>query len=155
MQMLVSLELVLNHTLRHLIQNWCEAHGGDGSSDALVRLLSIPSVPMAANTVARMLRKVQSSVDPLPSLKNIRSVARKSERNCKCIQESDAIFVLASVIGCCNPNLGLATKAKGLHGCEPRGSPRIKAKALQGCGPTGSRGVTSHILGSVRKCEGV
>ncbi len=38
-------------------------------------------------------------MDPLPSLKNIRSVARESERNRKCIQEFDAIFVLVSVIG--------------------------------------------------------
>jgi hypothetical protein len=99
MQTLASLELVPNHTLRRLIENWCEAHGGGGSSGALVRLLSTPSVPVAANTVARMLREVQSSVDPLPSLKNIRSVARESERNRKCIQESDAVSVLASVIG--------------------------------------------------------
>jgi hypothetical protein len=40
---------------------------------------------------------------------------------------------------CCNPSFGLTTKAKGLQGCGPRGSP----------------GVTSHTLGSVRKCEGV
>jgi hypothetical protein len=40
---------------------------------------------------------------------------------------------------CRNPNLGLAPKAK----------------RLQGCGPRGSSGVTSHIPGSVRKCEGV
>jgi hypothetical protein len=54
---------------------------------------------VAADTVAIMLSEVQSFVDPLPSLKNIRSVARKSERNRKCIQESDAVFVLALVIG--------------------------------------------------------
>jgi len=30
-----------------------------------------------------------------------------------------------------------------------------KAKGLQGCGPRGRLGVTSHALGSVRKCEGV
>ncbi|CAK9269367.1 unnamed protein product, partial [Sphagnum jensenii] len=99
MQTLASLELVPNHTLRRLIQNWCEAHGGGGSFDALVRLLSTPFMPMAADTVARMLREVQSSVDPLPSLKNIRSVARESERNRKCIQESDVVSVLTSVIG--------------------------------------------------------
>jgi len=99
MQTLASLELVPNHTLRRLIQNWCEAHGGGGSSDALVRLLSTPSMPVAVDTVARMLREVQSSVDPLPSLKNMRSVARESERNRKCIQESDAVSVLALVIG--------------------------------------------------------
>ncbi|CAK9221831.1 unnamed protein product [Sphagnum troendelagicum] len=46
-----------------------------------------------------MLRKVQSSVDPLPSLKNIRSVARESERNRKCIQESDVVSMLTSGIG--------------------------------------------------------
>jgi hypothetical protein len=99
MQMLASLELVLNHTLQRLIQNWCEVHGGGDSSGALVRLLLIPSVLMAVDTVARMFSKVQSSMDPLPSLKNIRSVARESERNHKCIQESDAVSVLASVIG--------------------------------------------------------
>jgi len=46
-----------------------------------------------------MLREVQSSVDPLPSLKDIRSVAGESERNRKCIQESDAVSVFTSVIG--------------------------------------------------------
>jgi len=48
---------------------------------------------------------------------------------------------------CRNLNLGLATKAKGLQGCEPRGSPGIKAR--------GSPEVTSHTPGNVRKCEGV
>ncbi len=88
-----------NHTLRRLIQNWYEAHGGGDCSGPLVRLLSTPSVLVAADIVARMLREVESSVDPLPSLKNIKSMARESKRNRKCIQESDAIFVLASVIG--------------------------------------------------------
>jgi hypothetical protein len=40
---------------------------------------------------------------------------------------------------CRNPSLRLATKAKGLQGCELRGS----------------MGVTSHAPGSVGKCEGV
>jgi hypothetical protein len=84
MQTLASLELVPNHTLRRLIQNWCEAHGGGGSSGTLVRLPT-PSMPVVTDTVARMLREVQSFVDPLPSLKNIRSVARESERNRICI----------------------------------------------------------------------
>jgi hypothetical protein len=45
------------------------------------------------------------------------------------------------------------------RGCKvaghKEGSPGVKAKALQGCGPKGSRGITSHTLGSVRKCERV
>jgi hypothetical protein len=32
---------------------------------------------------------------------------------------------------------------------------RPRLKGLQGCGPRGSPRVTSHTLGSVRKCEGV
>jgi hypothetical protein len=56
---------------------------------------------------------------------------------------------------CRNPSLGLATKAKGLHGCGPRGSPRVKAKRSQGCGPRKNVGVTSHIPESVKKCEGI
>ncbi len=39
---------------------------------------------------------------------------------------------------CRNPSFGLATKAKGLQGCEPRGSP----------------GVTSETPESVGECEG-
>jgi hypothetical protein len=40
---------------------------------------------------------------------------------------------------CHNLNLGLATKVRGLQGCEPKGS----------------LGVTLHALGSVRECEQV
>ncbi len=40
---------------------------------------------------------------------------------------------------CRNPSFGLATKEKGLQGCEPRGSPRV----------------TSETPGSVGECEGV
>jgi len=61
------------------------------------------------------------------------------------------------------PNHNVATLTLGSRprqrGCkvasQEEGSPGVKAKALQGCGPRGSSGVTSHILGSVRKCEGV
>jgi hypothetical protein len=47
------------------------------------------------------------------------------------------------------------TKVKGLQGCGPRRSLGVKAKRPQGCRPKKSPRVTSHILGSVRKCEGV
>ncbi|CAK9873560.1 unnamed protein product [Sphagnum jensenii] len=137
MQTLASLELVPNHTLRRLIQNWCKAHGGGGSSGALVRLLLTPSVAVATDTVARMLREVQSSMDLPPSLKNIMSVAQESERNRKSIQESDAIFVLALVIGGalelrsvraasdaefdCNPSLVFVQRKLGCQGkCRNR-----------------------------------
>ncbi len=75
------------------------------------------------------------------------------------------------LIYCCNPSFGLATKAKGLQGCEPRKNPGVKAKRSQRCEPRRSLGVkakrsqrceprrslgvTSHTPGSVRKCEGV
>jgi hypothetical protein len=50
-----------------------------------------------------------------------------------------AFNLISTLHYCRNPSLELATKAKGLQGCGPKGSP----------------GVTSHIPGSGRKCEGV
>jgi hypothetical protein len=47
----------------------------------------------------------------------------------------NAIYVF--IIPCCNPSLGLATKAK----------------ACKVTGQEGSLGVTSHALGSAKKCE--
>jgi hypothetical protein len=40
----------------------------------------------------------QQLMDPLPILKNMRSLARESERNRKCMEDSDAVSVLASMI---------------------------------------------------------
>jgi hypothetical protein len=54
-----------------------------------------------------------------------------------------------------NPSFGLITRAKGLQGCGPKGSPWVKVKRLQGCGRRKSPGVTLHIPGNVKKCEGV
>jgi hypothetical protein len=57
---------------------------------------------------------------------------------------------------CRNPSFGLVTKAKGCKVAgQEEGSPGVRVKALQGCGPKRSWRVTSHTLGSVRKCEGV
>jgi len=63
---------------------------------------------------------------PLQNLESIRFFTLKAFDN-------------LGVCNCRNPSFGLATKAKGLQGCGPRESP----------------GVTSHIPGSVGKCEGV
>jgi hypothetical protein len=46
---------------------------------------------------------------------------------------------LSNHLRCRNPNLGLATKARGLQGCEPRGS----------------LGVTLPTPGNVGRCEGM
>jgi len=43
------------------------------------------------------------------------------------------------MLQCRNPSFGLATKAKGLQGCEPKGSP----------------GVTSESPRNARECEGL
>jgi hypothetical protein len=56
---------------------------------------------------------------------------------------------------CRDPSFGLVTKAKGLQGCGPRGSSGVKTRGSLGVKTRRSPGVTSHIPGSVRKCEGV
>jgi hypothetical protein len=57
----------------------------------------------------------------------------------------DKNLYLLNVNVCCNSSFGLATKAKGLQGCELRGSLGVKAR--------GSPGVTSHTPGSVRSAR--
>jgi hypothetical protein len=103
MQKLSSLELVPNHTLRRLIQNWCEAHG----SALGMAPISTPKLPLTADTMAAILEELlvqtsctsrQQLMDPLPILKKMRSLARESERNRKCMEDSDAVSVLASMI---------------------------------------------------------
>ncbi|CAM6070800.1 unnamed protein product [Sphagnum tenellum] len=103
MQKLSSLELVPNHTLRRLIQNWCEAHG----SALGMAPIPTPKLPLTADTMAAILEELlvqtsctsrQQLMDPLPILKNMRSLARESERNRKCMEDSDAVSVLASMI---------------------------------------------------------
>ncbi len=65
---------------------------------------------------------------------------------------------------CRNLSFGLATKAKGIKGYEPRrssgvkarGSPIVKTRRSPWIkARRRSQWVTSHTLGSVRKCEGV
>jgi len=46
-------------------------------------------------------------------------------------------------------------KARGSPGVKAKGSPWVKAKGSPRIKARGSLGVTSHIPGSVRKCEGV
>ncbi|CAK9233878.1 unnamed protein product [Sphagnum troendelagicum] len=107
MQKLSSLELVPNHTLRRLIHNWCRETQEAGSTTlnaSVVPILATPKLRQALmcvpDTVATMLHQLRSSTaDPLPILKNIRSLARESERTRKWMQESEvAVTVLASVM---------------------------------------------------------
>jgi hypothetical protein len=56
--------------------------------------------------------------------------------------------IIFCMILCCNSSFGLATKAKGLQGCEPRRSLRVKVRRR-------NPGITSQTPGSVKKCEGV
>jgi len=107
MQKLSSLELVPNHTLRRLIHNWCRETQEAGSTTldaSVVPILATPKLRQALmcvpDTVATMLHQLRSSTaDPLPILKNIRSLARESERTRKWMQESEvAVSVLASVM---------------------------------------------------------
>ncbi len=46
---------------------------------------------------------------------------------------------IGPAIQCCNPSLGLVTKARACKGASQEGSP----------------GVTSHVLESVGECEGM
>lgn len=88
-------QLVPNHTLRRLIQNWCVANQ---SLDAE----SIPSLkpPAEPHKVRLMLQDIDSRTDSwLPSLRYLRTLTRASEQDKRCIEAAGAIPVMANLIG--------------------------------------------------------
>ncbi len=81
------------------------------------------------------MQKVSQGSNGWASLHDLETHQTKFEREGRKVLWMN--FQLGKIFICCNPSLGLATKAKG----------------LQGCGPRGSLGVTSHTLESVGKWE--
>lgn len=93
-QQLISLDLVPNHTLRRLIQEWCVAHGSMG-----VDRIPTPKVPVDAQTVKSLLYNISQGINRWHSLKILKQLLGESDKNRKCIQDCGALSVLASVLG--------------------------------------------------------
>ena len=95
MQELQNLEFTPNHMLRRLIQGWCVANSARG-----VDRIPTPRPPVDPVQVTELL-KTALDCPPLPAiaaLKKLRSLARDSAQNLRCISASVPASVLISIL---------------------------------------------------------
>lgn len=93
-QILESQELIPNHTLRRLIQNWCVANKAYG-----VERIPTPKAPAEPGDVKQLLEGIgQCEEVGCDSLKNLWSLAKECERNRRCIEKVGAVPILAKAL---------------------------------------------------------
>ncbi|ONK71339.1 uncharacterized protein A4U43_C04F7460 [Asparagus officinalis] len=98
-QLLSSRDLTPNHTLRRLIQAWCVANA--------VERVPTPRQPIDRAHIARIVDKARSSTQfQLSCLQQLKSIASESEINRSCIENSEAVEFLASVVSISGNNNG-------------------------------------------------
>eukprot|EP00249_Psilotum_nudum_P032345 c47727_g1_i1 orf=195-1223(+) len=95
MQTLQSYDLIPNHTLRRLIQDWCEANRAHG-----VERIPTPKSPADPFRVKRLLHDISNGYSELEALKELRKLAKENIRNSGCIVENGAPAVLAAFLAC-------------------------------------------------------
>eukprot|EP01018_Ginkgo_biloba_P032342 Gb_17119 [translate_table: standard] len=94
MQLLQNLEVTPNHTLRRLIQGWCVVNSSKG-----IDRIPTPKPPIDSLQVSKLLQDVKTPPFQINALRNLRSLARESERNRRCIVAvSGSGTVLASIV---------------------------------------------------------
>eukprot|EP01018_Ginkgo_biloba_P032361 Gb_29851 [translate_table: standard] len=89
-QALENQDLIPNHTLRRLIQDWCVANRGNG-----IERIPTPRVPVNSAQVTAILLEISSG--QTEAIRKLRALAKESNRNRKCISSTNAAPVLASV----------------------------------------------------------
>lgn len=90
---LKSSELIPNHTLRRLIQEWCLSKGFDR--------IPTPKSPANPSKIRRMAQEICNMDDAmagLEALKTLNNMAKTSSRNRKCMQAAGILKVLAQLI---------------------------------------------------------
>eukprot|EP01018_Ginkgo_biloba_P032390 Gb_02635 [translate_table: standard] len=90
-QALQNQDLIPNHTLRRLIQDWCVANRGSG-----IERIPTPTVPVNSAQIADILLEISSGQTEV-AIKKLRVLAKESNRNRKCISSTNAPSVVAGV----------------------------------------------------------
>ncbi|KAJ7522623.1 hypothetical protein O6H91_18G020100 [Diphasiastrum complanatum] len=89
-------ELLPNHTLRRLIQEWCVANQSKG-----VERIPTPKPPAELHQVKALLSEIDQKANKnVAALKRLRSMAKESERNRLCLVEAGAISILSGFLSC-------------------------------------------------------
>lgn len=119
-----SAELIPNHTLRRLIQNWCVANR--------VERIPTPRSPVGvAETVNRLLRSVSGQCEAeaedegMAPVSKLRRLASECERHRQCIADAGGVVVLAAALP--DMELDRAMDALGVIALLPLQEPDKKA----------------------------
>lgn len=92
-QVLADKQLIPNHTLHRLIQDWCVANRACGTERIPIR-----SQPVDPQKVRHLLRRIAQGSQVHESLRKLRSLGKESHRNRKRIAETGAVLILASAM---------------------------------------------------------
>ncbi|KAG0619535.1 hypothetical protein M758_4G145900 [Ceratodon purpureus] len=97
-QVLESDEMIPNHTLRRLIQSWCEKNQAYG-----VERIPTPKAVLESDEVRGLLHAIARCPER-DVVKQLWRLAKECEHNRKCIAQAGAVAILAAAIG----TLGMA-----------------------------------------------
>ncbi|MCD7462735.1 hypothetical protein HAX54_049270 [Datura stramonium] len=93
-QDLKFIDLTPNHNLRRLIQSWCMLNSSNG-----IQWIPTPKPQVQKAYVVRILNEAQKDPDmQFNCLRRIRSMARASESNKKCLESAGVVDFLASIM---------------------------------------------------------
>jgi hypothetical protein len=87
-QALENQEMIPNHTVRRVIQDWCVANSSSG-----IERIPTPRAPPTSAQIAELLSEIGSR----EAIQRLRALAKESDRNRKRVASSNAVRVLASV----------------------------------------------------------
>ncbi|KAK8928177.1 E3 ubiquitin-protein ligase PUB23 [Platanthera zijinensis] len=83
-----------NHTLLRLIQAWCVANAASG-----VHRIPTPRAPIDRNQISKLLQEAkQSTANHLPFLQKLQQIISCGEASRRCIEASEAVDFLASLV---------------------------------------------------------
>ncbi|KQK22640.1 U-box domain-containing protein 21 [Brachypodium distachyon] len=86
-------DLVPNHAIRRVIQDWCVANRSRG-----VERIPTPKIPLTPVQASELLFDLAESRDTAAAIARVRALARDSERNRRCLVSVGAGRVLASAL---------------------------------------------------------
>lgn len=94
LEFIQSKELIPDHTLRRLIQDWCVANSSNG-----VLRIPTPKPVVERSKVRQMIQDIQdATINKFEALKNLRSLAKASERNRQGLKSAGVFPVLIHIL---------------------------------------------------------
>ena len=92
-QELVPDDVIPNHSLRRLIQDWCVAHRSHG-----IERIPTPKIPITASRATEILSELSNNrVRAHELVTKVKSLTKESERNRRCFAAAGAARVLAAL----------------------------------------------------------